>query len=112
MDGTWRSDGPTSLGDILGRVEIGRKGSGDLLRRVNWREALRAELGEALWSRTAVIEVSAQRVVLGALGPALYALRRKRMEIERTLRDAGFTGEVALVVAGKYPSKQQEAQQD
>jgi len=97
----WRREGPTPLGEILRWVEIGRRGSGDLARRVRWREALRAELGEELWSRTAILEVSAQRVVLGALGPALVALRARRTAIEQSLRDLGFVGEVVLVASAR-----------
>jgi hypothetical protein len=96
-----RRDGPISIGEILRHLEIGWQGSGDLVRQVNWREALRAELGEDLWPHTVVLEVSAQRVVLGALGPALVALRAKRTAIEQSLRDLGFVGEVVLVASAR-----------
>jgi hypothetical protein len=101
-----RRDGPISIGEILRHLEIGWQGSGDLVRQVNWREALRAELGEDLWPHTVVLEVSAQRVVLGAQGPVLFALQMKRMKIERALKDLGFTGEVALVPSHKHPGAQ------
>lgn len=97
-----RTPGPVPLGEVLRAIPRGRGGIDPRVRGAI-KQLLRDVLGEALAERTAVIEFTSERVVLGAGGPALVALQAAMPRVRRALAEANVSLTVVVRPAAGKP---------